>query len=428
MKRRWIRISIRARRNTTLEVYAAQTMSSVAISFGVILALQLLLVEQSLGFVVLQDGRNISPTTRGTRNIGGVEKFTRISARTSSSVTAENEWVQQGSSLTFNGTVTATAAAAPSMPPFTKATPTDALIPIAAGDGEGEADNQFLQAPDALTLWRRRLITHEDPFSVHKISSLLYTASAIVILGTGAFRFLADDEHALFAEIPTFLELPSLAFVASNMVMCVASVRMAFLHRKFDLTARNAFLGTAASSLFSGFYFLWTSPFAPDAFNDALINRSCFGILVLLNVIFIMDTLLNIPEVVESRRDRKADDYDGRFLVDALGYVLPIGWGFIPVISTGYIASVLHDRPWFMEQCSYIDQVTGTHGINANICYLQVLTSMAASYGSLFVTLRDKKLISKQQELGWITAFSVPAMLWTIYVTFVFASHLFDSH
>ena len=286
-----------------------------------------------------------------------------------------------------------------------------------------EAD--LLTPPDMLTLWSRRLITREDPFSIHKLGSLVYTASGVIILGTGALRFLTSPQ--VFAEIPSSLELPAQVFCVSNIILCLASVRMAFLHRRFDLTARNAFLGTAVSSLFSGFYFLWTSPFGPDAFNNQVINQSCFGILVLLNVIFIMDTLLKIPEVVESRRDRKADE-KGRFLVDALGYVLPIAWGMPVVASTGYIASVLHDRPWFFEQCLYIDQMTGQPGINANICYLQVMASFAASYGSLFVTLRDKKLITKQQELVGITAFSVPAMIWTIYVSVVFFIYLFDTH
>ena len=288
------------------------------------------------------------------------------------------------------------------------------------------AEAGSLQPPNAWTLWRRRLITHEDPFSVHKLSAILYTASSVLILGTGAQRFLTSPPD--FAEIPSSLELPVWTFVITNTIMCSASVRMAFLHRKFDLAARNAFLGTAASSLFSGFYLLWTSPFAPNAFNNQVINRSCFGVLVLLNVIFIMDTLLNVPDIVEGRRDRKADDYEGRYIVDVLGYVLPVGWGLLPVVGTGIIGSVLHDRQWFFEQCVYIDQMTGQPGLNASIVYLQVMTSLAASYASLFVTLRDKKLIGKQQELAGITVFSVPTMIWTIYVSVIFLQHLFDFH
>ena len=251
---------------------------------------------------------------------------------------------------------------------------------------------------DILSLWRRRLITREDPFSIHKLASIAYSISSIIILGTGALRYLQSPE--IFAEIPSSLELPTYIFFVSNFIMCAVSVRMAFLHRQYDLTARNAFLGTGASSLFSGFYFLWTSPFGPEIFNQHAVTQGCFAILVLLNVVFIMDTLLKVPEIVESRRDRKNKDDKGRFLVDAAGYVLPVAWALPLVLFTGYIDAIVYDREWFFNQCQYIDQMRGFPGIGAQLNYLQVATSLAASYGSLFVTLRDKKLISKNQELG----------------------------
>ncbi|CAB9521064.1 expressed unknown protein [Seminavis robusta] len=255
---------------------------------------------------------------------------------------------------------------------------------------------------DKLSLWKRRLITSEDPLSIHKWSSIVYSASALVLLTTGAVDYLSSPET--FTVVPSTLMIPAYTFAISNLVMCMASVRMAFLHRRFDLTARNAFLGTAVSSLFSGFYFLWT----------------------LLNTGFILDTLLQIDEVVEGRRDRKSgeDDYQGRYIVDALGYVLPIAWGLPFILGTAYVDAVLYDRPWFFEQCQYIDQMRGFPGIQPQLCYLQVAASLAASYGSLFVTLRDKKLITKNQELAGITLFSVPTLIWAIYVTAVFFRYL----
>ena len=66
----------------------------------------------------------------------------------------------------------------------------------------------------------------------------------------------------------------------------------------------------------------------------------------------------------------------------------------------------------------------GVSGMNASLCYLQVILSLAASYGALFVTLRDKKLISKNQELAGISVFSVPAMIYTTFVTAEFISYL----
>ena len=207
---------------------------------------------------------------------------------------------------------------------------------------------------DLPSLWKRRLITREDPYSVHKISSILYSVSALVILGTGAYRHFFESQES-FASVPPFLELPTYVFAVSNAVLCAVSTRMAFLHRRYDLTARNAFLGTGASSMFSGFYFLWTSPYGPGAFDDRLVSTLCFAVLVGLNVVLIGDTMLKVAGIVESRRDRKAADYPGRFWVDAMGYVLPVAWGLPPLLITFYVSAIVHDRAWFFEQCRYID-------------------------------------------------------------------------
>ena len=204
---------------------------------------------------------------------------------------------------------------------------------------------------------------------------------------------------------------------------------MAFLHRQGDITARNAFLGTAVSSLFSGFFMVWISPFPiGDLFNHLWLSRTCFAILVALNGIFIFDTIANTEEIVEGRRDRKAEDYQGRTIVDALGYVFPVAWGLPLIVVTGYIASVMHDRTWFLEQCQFIDQRTGAPGMQSHIFYQQLSTSLAACYASLFVTLRDKRLINKTQELVGITVFAVPALVWTVYTTVLFISYLLVEH
>ena len=113
-------------------------------------------------------------------------------------------------------------------------------------------------SPDGLECWKRRLITHEDPFSLHKLSAVGYTVSSAIMLGSAAVRYAISPD--LFAVIPPETEAIMNIFTVSNIIMCTASVRMAFSHRQGDLTARNAFLGTAVSSLFSGFFMVWISP------------------------------------------------------------------------------------------------------------------------------------------------------------------------
>lgn len=214
--------------------------------------------------------------------------------------------------------------------------------------------------------------------------------------------------------------------------MCsVCSIVKSILNRapfsdgsRYDLVARNGFLGVASSSMFSGFYFLWTSPYGPTMFNNHLATQICFAMFVLLDLGFAVDTVLSADEIVESRRDRKTEDYAGRYWLDALGYVLPVIWGLPFILPTAYFDAVLYDREWFFNQCQYIDQMKGVPGMNSSLCYLQVILSLAASYAALFVTLRDKKLISKNQELAGISVFSVPAMIYTTFVTFEFISYL----
>ena len=74
-----------------------------------------------------------------------------------------------------------------------------------------------------LKKWKLRLITREDPFSIHKISSIAYTMSAAIILGTGAIQFFQSPET--FSEVPPSLLIPGYIFAISNAVMCCGSTQ-----------------------------------------------------------------------------------------------------------------------------------------------------------------------------------------------------------
>ena len=267
------------------------------------------------------------------------------------------------------------------------------------------------------SLWKRRLITSEDPFSIHKISCLLFTVLGTGILGAAGIRYLMGPE--VFAEMPPGMMGPMYAFVLSNTVMCLASIRMSYLHRRMDLAARNAFLGTAASSLFSGFNFLWTNQLGPDILNDHLVTQGCFALLLLLNTVLILDTCFRANEIVEGRKDRKNNTQETNYWLDILAYVFPVAWGLPFVVTTALVDSFL-GREWFFQQCQYVDQNIGLPGIQSNLSFLQVAGCFGPAFGALFVTLRDKRLISRTQEIIGITAFSVPSLIWTVLGTGTF--------
>ena len=117
--------------------------------------------------------------------------------------------------------------------------------------------NNFAVAQDGISIEEITVTARQREES---LADAPYTISAIIILGTAMIRYL-DSSPEVFAVIPEYLKLPTYVFTISNFVMCIQSIRMAFFHRRYDLTARNAFLGVAVSSMFSGFYYLWTSPF-----------------------------------------------------------------------------------------------------------------------------------------------------------------------
>jgi hypothetical protein len=259
------------------------------------------------------------------------------------------------------------------------------------------------------------LITSEDAYSVHKLAAIVYTITSFTMMGTAASRWMMGRQD-LFAVLPNYLEPLTYLFCLSNLCMCTASIRMAWLHRRNDLASRNAFVGTAGSSIFSGYFLLWASPFAPDFMTTPLASQIGFGILVLWNVLFVTDTIIRAKDIIEGRRDGKTENENASFAFEYLRYIATGAWGLPVVVATGYISSVAHDHSWMMAVFDHVYDTYG-HGMEASVFYNNVLASMAAAYGSLFVTLRDKRLVSKRTEWVGIAVFALPALIWTIDVS-----------
>mmetsp|Transcript_25444 Transcript_25444/g.40022 ORF Transcript_25444/g.40022 Transcript_25444/m.40022 type:complete len:403 (+) Transcript_25444:175-1383(+) len=260
-------------------------------------------------------------------------------------------------------------------------------------------------------LWEKRLVTSEDKFSVHKVSAVVYTLSSFTLMGTAAARWLVGRQE-LFATVPDYLEPVMWAFCISNFFMCAASIRMAWIFRRNNVASRNAFVGVAGSSLFSAYFLVWASPFAPELMITPLASRIGFGILCGWNIILIGDTMIRSKDIIDDRRDDRAQDENAPFALEYLRYIASAAWPLPVIASTGYISSVLHDHEYMI---SVFDQVLKTDGLGmqASVFYNNVGGSMAAAYGAFFITLRDKKLISKQEEWMGIAAFSVPVLIWT---------------
>eukprot|EP00584_Thalassiosira_punctigera_P015148 CAMPEP_0172567872 /NCGR_PEP_ID=MMETSP1067-20121228/117578_1 /TAXON_ID=265564 ORGANISM="Thalassiosira punctigera, Strain Tpunct2005C2" /NCGR_SAMPLE_ID=MMETSP1067 /ASSEMBLY_ACC=CAM_ASM_000444 /LENGTH=141 /DNA_ID=CAMNT_0013359317 /DNA_START=123 /DNA_END=548 /DNA_ORIENTATION=- len=133
--------------------------------------------------------------------------------------------------------------------------------------------------------------------------------------------------------------------------------------------------------------------------------------------------MIRAKDIINDRRDKKSLDEDSPFALEYLRYIISAAWPLPVIASTGYISSVLHDHAYVI---GVFDQILKTDGLGmqASVFYNNVGGSMAAAYGSFFITLRDKMLISKQAEWVGIAAFSFPVLIWTIDVSARFFPYL----
>ncbi|KAL7499839.1 hypothetical protein ACHAWT_010265 [Skeletonema menzelii] len=262
-----------------------------------------------------------------------------------------------------------------------------------------------------LSRWERRLNTFEDAFSIHKLSAVVYTISSFTLVGTAAYRWLIGRQE-LFATVPDYLEPVMWAFCISNFFMCAASIRMALLYRSNNVASRNAFIGVAGSSLFSAYFLVWASPFAPEQMIAPLASQIGFGILCAWNIILILDTMIRASDIIDDRRDTRSQEENASYGLEYIRYIFSAAWPLPVIVSTGYINAVLYDHGWLI---SVFDQVLqkGDFGLQASVFYNNVGGSMAASYAAFFITLRDKMLISKKAEWIGILVFSLPILIWT---------------
>jgi hypothetical protein len=293
--------------------------------------------------------------------------------------------------------------------PLVTAKEGDTIELISASEAKSNTSN------NALKRWERRLNTFEDAFSIHKLSAIVYTITSFTLMGTAATRWLIGGQE-MFATIPGYVEPIMWSFCISNLFMCAASIRMAILYRNKNVASRNAFIGVAGSSLFSGYFLIWASPFAPEQMITPLASKIGFGILCGWNLILILDTMIRAGNIIDDRRDNTSEEENGSFWVEYLRYIASAAWPLPVILSTGYIDAVLYDHTFLIN---VFDQVWNSEqfGLQSSVFYNNVGGSMAASYAAFFITLRDKMLISKKVEWIGILVFSVPILIWTVDVS-----------
>lgn len=248
-----------------------------------------------------------------------------------------------------------------------------------------------------ISTWARRLNTKGDFMASHKISGMAFVVLSTIILGTGVVTG---------GQVPDFLEPATYLFAITMLVQMVSSIEMSFQFRS-DPSERRTMIGNALLAGYSGVLSVWSSSFAPDFMDIPCVSKAInlgFGIPILLTIV---DSIVHANESLEVK---KGNDVEKNYWVNFAVFMLPM----VIAIFTGsysiYLFGFEHDRAWFLDlmDSGVLDRSVAF--------YNPVVNAVYASYMSLLWTLRDRKLISRQQEQ------TANAFLATVQFIFVLAS------
>jgi hypothetical protein len=256
----------------------------------------------------------------------------------------------------------------------------------------------------AMQVFQRRLDTAEDKFDVHKISTAVYVLSSTLMLLIGAM-------HG-FSTVPRFLDIPTWLFFGSSLVQAITSIDMSLKYRANDPVVQKGFIGMASNIISLAWANLFVSPFAPDAFNNFYVGTGILAVTLVPIMCISVHQMMSLRECIDHRQIRnKEKGGDLGAAGDILSYGLGTTGGFVAgLVSLPVLLDPSHDRSWLLEVNAKGLLPSGDLFVPYSY-YSTVMTSAAVAYGALAVTLRDKKLISKQMEQ---TIIGVPTVLFVI--------------
>lgn len=243
-----------------------------------------------------------------------------------------------------------------------------------------------------LQKWRIRLDTIEDKFDVHKWTAGIYTLSALFMLGIGATRD--------FASIPDFLQLPTMIWLTSATIQSVTSLQMNANFRKNDPVVKKGFDNMSYAMLLTLWLGLYVSPFAPKACNNFWIGNSLTLMVLLKGFITGLEEVIELPKTFRYRTLRSKEQcFDFGQAGDLASYAFAIVFGFLfTPMAMYFLLSPENDRTWLLANSNYpTGELFPIYGF-----YDSILLSLSIGYQALLITLRDKKLMKKDQEQAGI--------------------------
>ncbi len=263
------------------------------------------------------------------------------------------------------------------------------------------SSNGSTSAP-SLETWKRRLVTKEDKYHIHKITGIGFMFASTMIMAGGVWT--------KFTSIPRWLHGATLLLVWSGWLQLYTSITMTRQFRS-RTDEKAAFLVTAIGSSMTNLLALWFSPFCPNVFlRHAWLPHGIVALNTLCLWLPMWSFLSHPKDTIQNRQDLKATSpatmpavfrnwklpsfASAQQLRDTFAYFVQI-----PIINLAASRMILqlHARGRDFFLTSWI--LPGTPAQNmANIFYSMVFLSMASNYVALTATLRDKLLISQATE------------------------------
>lgn len=255
-----------------------------------------------------------------------------------------------------------------------------------------------------LNTWKKRLISKTDKLSSHKISGASLTLSGLLIIAVGSLNG--------FQEVPSFLEPITIFYVAAMFLQMVTSFSMASIHRRSEPQVRNVFMNVGLSCFLLAYSAYYTAPFESLSIifdHNAFLSKAPYAMMSVIGLSLVMDAFVNFGSLLKSQMnvDRRIDATDTTKMVRALGSIVPYLFSLPFYGFSLYFMGYLMDRPTLMTLVYPGADLTSTLAINY---YLAIAGAWGLSLGPLFVTLRDKQLISKGVEVSLTLLTSMPVI------------------
>lgn len=255
----------------------------------------------------------------------------------------------------------------------------------------------------------RRLNTFQDKSSIHKSTGSVNLLSSIFLIGYGAMSHHSTGKWTLPPDI-VFTPLLTI-WLVSSVLNALSGLLMAVKYRYRTRALRDAFTATSVSVILSAWLAWWFSPAYPQLLSSQTVTNVVLGPQIVYCIYSAGTTLRDADDIIKLRQDKKAklvfkNAKHSNFLWmrDFLVYVIPTTYQAVFYIIIAYM--LRYDRETIIEMCRNIGD------FQAMSVYLNIGFAFIASFASLCVTLRDRGLLSRAQEMSVISGMSwISAMI-----------------